>query len=104
MKKFLIFCLFFNALITAEEEFDSYNTYYSYDASYPFAEYVIPDSECYIEKEPCARQLSQQECYGSCYYNCRSAGCYIAGVILGTAAIAGIAAIIIHDSSCAHSH
>lgn len=47
------------------------------------------------------------ECYerpGTCYYDCRSAPCYITAFIIGTAVIAGMVAIVIRESHCNHAH
>ena len=41
---------------------------------------------------------------GEAYYNSRSIACYTTGLVLGVAVIAGLVAIVVNQSNCAHSH
>lgn len=54
-----------------------------------------------------ATSLDSYECCsypGGCYYDCRQSACLVTGILIGTAVIAGLVAIVVHESNCSHSH
>lgn len=96
---------------TCDESF-VINEYYSDDIIYSVE---MPDVE-YLEVEypPEPHSLEaykantcracQVERPGTSYYNSRSIACYATSMVLGVAVLAGLVAIVVNQSNCAHSH
>lgn len=40
---------------------------------------------------------------GSCYTDCRETACLVTSILVGTAVIVGLVAIVISESHCSHS-
>lgn len=88
------------------------NEYYNEDVIYsvdmPEEEYLeaeyppVPHSLEAYKANTC--RACQVECPGTSYYNSRSIACYATGLVIGVAVIAGIVAIVVNQSNCAHSH
>lgn len=90
------------------------NEYYTEDV---IASYEMPEEhylaaeyppephslEAYKAKSSTCRSC-EVERPGSTYYNSRSIACYVTGLVLGVAVIAGLVAIVVNQSNCAHSH
>ena len=91
------------------------NEYYNEDVIYS---YEVPEEE-YLgleEVEPAPHSLEaykaktstcracEVERPGISYYNSRSIACYATGLVIGVAVIAGLVAIVVNQSNCAHSH
>ncbi len=89
------------------------NEYYNEDVIYsvevPEEEYFKEDYlaephslEAYKAKGSC--RACEVERPGTSYYNSRSIACYGTALVLGVAVIAGLVAIVVNQSNCAHSH
>ncbi len=94
------------------EEVYAINEYYNEDVIYS---YEVPEAD-YIEAEYPGEPHSleaykantcracQVERPGTTYYNSKSIACYGVALVLGVAVIAGLVAIVVNQSNCAHSH
>lgn len=90
------------------------NEYYTEDI---VSSYEVPEEEYFAieEEEPAPHSLEaykakvickacEVERPGTSYYNSRSIACYGTALVLGVAVIAGLVAIVVNQSNCAHSH
>lgn len=92
------------------------NEYYNEDV---ISSYEVPEEEYLAAEAPPEPEPHSLEAYkaktstcraceverpGNTYYSSRSIACYVTGLVLGVAVIAGLVAIVVNQSNCAHSH
>lgn len=91
------------------EEFDVTNEDVVYSYEVPEEEYLMLEE---VEPKPHSLEAYKAKTCRACeverpgtsYYNSRSIACYTTGLIIGVAVIAGLVAIVVNQSNCAHSH
>lgn len=90
-----------------EEEFYSDEIYNTFEVPYSDPTTELIDDDYALEDadtNPDCYKKPRYERPGSCYYDCRGAACYVTALILGVAVIAGLVAIVVHESHCSHAH